>query len=61
MTPIAAKIFYGNSEPYRYLIKSKRVFPEPDELICDFEKTGFKFETRQDFVFGAVSAQVMRK
>lgn len=61
MTPIAAKIFYGNSEPYRYLIKSKRVFPEPDELVCDFEKTGFKFETRQDFVFGAVSAQVMRK
>ena len=61
MTPIAAKIFYGNSEPYRYLIKSKRVFPEPDELVCDFEKTGFIFETRQDFVFGAVSAQVMRK
>lgn len=60
-TPIAAKIFYGNSEPYKYLIKSKRAFPEPDELICDFEKIGFKFETRKDFVLGTISAQVMRK
>lgn len=59
--PFAASVFYGNSNPYKYLIKSKKEFPEPDELIKDFEKIGFKFVKRKDFVFSAISAQIMKK
>ena len=59
--PLLAKIFNSNSEAYDYLIKSKKNFPSPDELIKDFEKCGFKFKLRKDFVFGVISAQVMKK
>ncbi len=60
-TPILAKIFFGNSAPYKYLINSKKEFPTPDELIKLFETFGFKLKTRRDFVFGAISAQVFVK
>lgn len=60
-TPVAAKIFLKNAEPYKYLIKSKRVFPEPQELISDFEKSGFEFKLRKDYVLGAISVQIMKK
>ena len=59
--PVFAKIFTKDTEPYKYLVKSKEVFPSPDELISDFEKSGFKFKKRKDFVFGSISAQVMEK
>lgn len=59
--PIFAKFFAKDTEPYKYLVKSKEVFPSPDELISDFEKSGFKFKNRKDFLFGALSAQVMEK
>lgn len=59
--PIFAKFFAKDTEPYKYLIKSKEIFPSPDELILDFEKCGFKFKKRKDFLFGALSAQVMEK
>lgn len=59
--PVFAKIFTKDTEPYKYLIKSKEMFPSPDELILDFEKCGFKFKNRKDFVFGSISAQVMEK
>ena len=54
-------MFYGNKSPYEYLVKSKRVFPEPDELIEDFEKCGFKFKKKKDFLCGAISVQIMKK
>ena len=59
--PFMAKLFYGNKIPYEYLIKSKKNFPEPDELIEDFEKCGFKFRIKKDFAGSAISAQVMKK
>lgn len=59
--PLMVKIFYGNAIPYQYLIKSKKVFPEPDELIADFEKIGFRFDMRKDYVLGAISIQIMKK
>ncbi len=60
-TPLFAKIFCKNPEPYKYLINSKKDFPSPDELIKFFETFGFKLKTRRDFVFGAISAQVFVK
>lgn len=59
--PVLASIFTKYTEPYKYLVKSKEIFPSPNELIKDFEKCGFKLKTRKDFVLGAISAQIMEK
>lgn len=59
--PLFAKMFYKDASPYEYLIKSKNIFPEPEDLIKDFEKCGFKFKLRRDYLFGVISAQIMKK
>lgn len=61
ITLILTKIFTDNSKAYSYLIKSKREFPEPQDLIKDFESKGFKLKKRKDFIFGVISAQLMQK
>ena len=61
ITPILTKIFTDNPKAYSYLIKSKREFPEPQDLIKDFESKGFKLKKRKDFMFGVISAQLMQK
>jgi len=55
------KILKINSKGYKYLIKSKSIFPEPDELIKEFEKYGFSLVKQRNWFLGAISAQVMRK
>jgi len=55
------KLFYGNKLPYEYLLNSKNEFPEPDELIKEFESAGFKLRKRKDFLFGVISAQIYTK
>ena len=59
--PVLAKLFTENYSAYAYLIKSKQIFPEPEDLIKDFESKGFKLKKRQDFLFGVISMQVMVK
>lgn len=61
LTPFIVKIFSSDTDAYNYLLKSKQEFPQPDDLIKDFEKKGFKFVQRKDFLFGVISAQVMTK
>lgn len=61
LTPILIRLFTENREAYSYLIKSKREFPTPDDLIKDFESKGFKFVQRKDFLCGVISAQVLQK
>ena len=61
LVPLVAKIFKGDSDSYSYLIKSKTAFPEPEELIKDFEKSGFNFVMRKDYLFGVISMQIMKK
>lgn len=61
ITPILTKIFTDNPKAYSYLIKSKQEFPEPQDLIKDFESKGFKLKKRKDFIFGVISAQLMQK
>ena len=53
--------FVKNPEPYLYLIESKNDYPEPNELIQEFEDCGFKMLKRKDFLFGVISAQVFIK
>lgn len=61
LMPVFVKLFTKNSFAYSYLIESKRIFPEPQELIKDFESKGFKFKERKDFLFGVISMQIMMK
>lgn len=55
------KLFYGNHLPYEYLIKSKKEFPSPENLVKLFEQNGFKLKCRKDFLFGIISTQIMQK
>jgi len=61
IVPVSAFIFGGDFKSYSYLIKSKNAFPEPDELIADFEKSGFDFVMKKDYLLGVISAQVVKK
>lgn len=53
--------FTENKYAYRYLIESKRMFLTPDELINDFEKKGFRFVKRADYIFKTISCQIFEK
>lgn len=61
IVPIFAKLCRTNPNHYSYLLSSKETFPEPDELIKEFEIQGFKLVKKCDFLFGAISAQIMQK
>lgn len=58
---IVAKIHSRNFSAYSYLIKSKKEFLTPDDLIKDFENKGFKLVQRKDFIFKVISCQIMTK
>ena len=58
---IGIKLLYGKTLPYEYLIQSKKEFPEPEELIKEFEREGFKLNKKKDFLFGIISAQIYEK
>lgn len=55
------KLTHKNLEHYKYLINSKTEFPEPDNLIQEFEQFGFKYVKKCDYLFGIISAQIMQK
>lgn len=55
------KLFKADAKSYEYLLASKNSFLPPAELIKEFEKAGFKFVKRKDFLFGVISAQIMKK
>ncbi|MBQ8475863.1 ubiquinone/menaquinone biosynthesis methyltransferase [bacterium] len=60
-TPLIVKIFKVKKDNYNYLIQSKNEYPEPNELIEEFKKAGFRLVNRKDYLFGAISAQIMEK
>lgn len=59
--PLIIKNFTDNHSAYRYLFESKKMFPEPQDLIKDFESKGFKFVSKDDYLFGVISSQIMTK
>ena len=61
MACIATKILYGKNTPYEYLVKSKREFFTPKNLIQEFEKEGFILKMRKDYLFGIISMQIYEK
>ncbi len=56
-----AMFFVKDPQSYLYLIESKNEYPQPYEIIKEFEDNGFKFLKRRDFLFGVISAQVLVK
>ena len=58
IVPILGKIFNKDASPYKYLPKSTKKFPSPDELVKIFEQTGLKNIKKYDFIFGAISEQI---
>lgn len=61
IVPIFAKLCNTNPEHYHYLLNSKETFPEPNELIKEFEQQGFKLVKKCNYLFGTISAQIMQK
>ena len=61
IVPLEVKLFNKKAQNYEYLLKSKKEFPKPDELIMEFEKHGFKYVKKCNFLFGVISAQIVEK
>ena len=61
ITPNLARIFGRDVASYKYLIESKKEFPEPNELIKEFEAQKFKLVLRKDFLLKSISAQFFEK
>lgn len=61
LVPFEVKMLKKNPQNYKYLLESKNEFPEPDKLIQEFESHGFKYVKKCSFLFGTISAQIMRK
>lgn len=61
IVPLIAKFKKVNTQCYQYLLNSKETYPEPDELISEFCEHGFKFLKKTDYMFGAISAQILVK
>jgi len=55
------KNFSKSVSAYEYLLNSKSEFPEPTQLIEEFEKCGFKLLKRKNFLLGIISMQVFVK
>ncbi len=61
IVPFMVKKLDKNKEEYNYLLQSKNTYPEPDELIKEFEKHGLRCVKKRDYLFGAISVQIMQK
>lgn len=61
IVPFISKILKANPQHYKYLLSSRKEFPNPDELIREFEQCGFKYVKKCNYLWGTISAQIMQK
>ena len=61
VVPMFAQLLKKDYKSYEYLVKSKQTFPQPAELMKEFEMIGFDLYSRKDFLFKSISAQVFEK
>ena len=61
VVPMFAQLLKKDYKSYEYLVKSKQTFPQPAELVKEFEAVGFDLFLRKDFLFKSISAQVFEK
>lgn len=57
----AAKLFYKNTKPYKYLILSKRNFLEPEELIELYKFNRFNYLSQKFLLLDIISSQIITK
>lgn len=59
--PKLVKIFYKDQIPYDYLVKSKQLFFNEEQLIELFDQHKFKLQEIHYFIFGGASCQICKK
>lgn len=59
--PFIVKIFNKNPEHYKYLLDSKNNFPEPNNMVKEFEQNGFECIKVCNYLFGTISTQILKK
>ena len=55
ITPVFAKIFYKSSEPYKYLVKSKKEFLKSPEFKNLMSDNGFIRHKEYNFLFSSIN------
>ncbi len=60
-TVLFARIFGGDVQSYKYLIKSKKEFKKPHELIENFKNSGFKLVSYEKYMFDAIVFLTFKK
>jgi len=61
VVPKLIKIFYGNNQPYIYLVQSKKDFFDDDKLTEIFYKHGFEVNIQKTFLLGTISCKYCHK
>lgn len=59
--PYLVKIFYADQIPYRYLVKSKQEFLNPEKLAQMFEEQGFKFCSQKYYALNMICSTTMTR
>lgn len=61
IVPFLVRIFYNNTVPYNYLVKSKQEYFNPQELVEKFQFHGLKYVTQKYYSLGMMCATVMKR
>ncbi len=61
VVPVLIRILGKDPDAYGYLLKTKKEFPEPDELVKNMEEHGFRCVKVCNYIFGTISAQIVEK
>lgn len=61
IVPKLVKIFYNDQLPYEYLVKSKKIFFNEEQLVELFKKHNLKVQENHYFLFGGASCQICTK
>jgi demethylmenaquinone methyltransferase/2-methoxy-6-polyprenyl-1,4-benzoquinol methylase len=61
VVPVLIRILGKDPDAYGYLLKTKKEFPEPDELVQKMEEHGFRCVKVCNYLFGTISVQIVEK
>ena len=59
--PFLVHVFYNNTVPYEYLVKSKQEYFNPQELVDKFQTRGLKYVTQNFYALNMMCATVMKR
>lgn len=61
LVPPIVKITGKDAKHYEYLLSSKNEYPNPIDLILEFQQCKLKYLKKYDYLFNTISAQIMQK